>query len=148
MGHLHEFIVKICTNLETCWSVLSFAVVRWGTGVVSKDANKLNALMMTAGAVLGSQLVNLEEVVEQRLPPEPEPDPKLLIQRMIEEVGASHCLRNGLESTLSGHFISCSSVSLLVTWISVDITALIITVIYRANIQSILLLFLAFVLWL
>lgn len=69
MGHLHEFIEKICTNLETCWSVLSFAVVRWGTGVVSKDANKLNALMMTAGAVLGSQLVNLEEVVEQRLPP-------------------------------------------------------------------------------
>ena len=38
------------------------------TGIKAKDGNRLNRLIRKAGSVVGSQLVTLEELVEQRMP--------------------------------------------------------------------------------
>ena len=39
----------------------------WGAGIEAKDANRLNKLIKNVGSVVGSGLVTLEEVVEDRL---------------------------------------------------------------------------------
>ena len=44
-----------------------FAVVCWATEIKANDANRLNKLIRKAGSVVGSGLVTLEEVVEQRM---------------------------------------------------------------------------------
>ena len=46
-------------------STIFFAVVSWGAGIKAKDANRLNKLFKKARFVVGSELVTLEEVVEQ-----------------------------------------------------------------------------------
>ena len=47
-------------------STVFFAVVSWGVGIKAKDANRLNKLREKAGSVVGSELVTLEEVAEDR----------------------------------------------------------------------------------
>lgn len=48
-------------------STILFAVVSWGAGIKAKDANKLRKLIRKAESVVGSKLVTLEEVVEDRI---------------------------------------------------------------------------------
>ena len=48
-------------------STIFFAVVSWGVGIRTKDANRLNKLIKKAESVVGSQLVTVEEVVEERM---------------------------------------------------------------------------------
>ena len=48
-------------------STIFFTVVSWGAGIKAKDANRLNKLIKKAGSVVGSELVTLEEVVEDRM---------------------------------------------------------------------------------
>ena len=48
-------------------STIFFAVVSWGAGIKAKDANKLKKLIKKAESVVGSKLVTLEEVVEDRM---------------------------------------------------------------------------------
>ena len=48
-------------------STIFFAVVSWGAGIKAKDANRLNKLIKKAGSVVGSKLVTLEEVAEDRM---------------------------------------------------------------------------------
>ena len=48
-------------------STIFFAVVSWGAGIRTKDANRLNKLIKKAKSVVGSQLVTVEEVVEERM---------------------------------------------------------------------------------
>ena len=48
-------------------STIFFTVVSWGAGIKAKDANRLNKLIKRAGSVVGSKLVTLEEVVEDRM---------------------------------------------------------------------------------
>ena len=48
-------------------STIFFAVVSWGAGIKAKDANRLNKLIKKAGSVVGSELITLEEVVEDRM---------------------------------------------------------------------------------
>ncbi|KAK0148535.1 putative RNA-directed DNA polymerase from transposon BS [Merluccius polli] len=48
-------------------STIFFAVVSWGAGIRTKDANRLNKLIKKAESVVGSQLVTVEEVVEERM---------------------------------------------------------------------------------
>ena len=48
-------------------STFSFAVVSWGVGIKSKDANRLNKLIKKAESVVGSKLVTLEEVADDRM---------------------------------------------------------------------------------
>ena len=47
-------------------STIFFPVVSWGAGIKVKDANRLNELKKT-GSVVGSELVTLVEVVEDRM---------------------------------------------------------------------------------
>lgn len=47
-------------------SSIFFAVGSWGAGIKAKDANRLNKLIRKAESVVGSKLVTLEEVVEDR----------------------------------------------------------------------------------
>ena len=42
-------------------------MVFWGAGIKAKDNNSLNKLIKKAGSVVGSELVTLEEVVEDRM---------------------------------------------------------------------------------
>jgi len=48
-------------------STIFFAAVSWGAGIKAKDANRLNKLIKKAESVVGSKLVTLEEVVEERM---------------------------------------------------------------------------------
>ena len=48
-------------------STIFFAAVSWGVGIKGKAANRLNKLIRKAESVVGSKLVNLEEVVEDRM---------------------------------------------------------------------------------
>lgn len=47
-------------------------MAHWATGITWKEASRLNELMRPAGPAVGSQLVTLEEAVEQTLPTTPE----------------------------------------------------------------------------
>lgn len=47
-------------------STIFYAVVCWGEGIKAKDTNRLNKLINKAGSVIGSKLVTLEEVAEDR----------------------------------------------------------------------------------
>ena len=47
-------------------STVFFAVVSWGAGIKAKDTNRLNKGIKNAGSVVGSKLVTLEEVAEDR----------------------------------------------------------------------------------
>ena len=42
-------------------------MVSWGAGIKAKDANRLNKLIKKAESVVGSKLVTLEEVAENRM---------------------------------------------------------------------------------
>ncbi len=48
-------------------STIFYAMVCWGGGIKAKDANRLNELIKEAGSVIGSKLVTLEEVAEDRM---------------------------------------------------------------------------------
>ena len=48
-------------------STIFFAMVSRGAGIKTKDANRLNKLIKKAGSVVGSKLVTLEEVAEDRM---------------------------------------------------------------------------------
>ena len=48
-------------------STIFFAAVSWGAGIKAKDANRLNKLVRKAESVVGSKLITLEEVVEDRM---------------------------------------------------------------------------------
>ena len=59
-------ILRLLTSLGL-QSIACCYMVYWGGGIKAKDANKLNKLIKKAGKVIGSKLVTLEEVVEERL---------------------------------------------------------------------------------
>lgn len=48
-------------------STVSYAVVCWGVDIKVKFASRLNKLIKKAVSVIGSRLVMLEEVVEDRM---------------------------------------------------------------------------------
>ena len=67
---LRSFNVLNRMLLTFCQSVVAtilFTVVSRGVGIKAKDADRLNKLIRKAGSVVGSKLVTLEEVAEDRM---------------------------------------------------------------------------------
>ncbi|XP_059209473.1 immunoglobulin lambda-like polypeptide 1 [Centropristis striata] len=61
------FTIPIFGIQSVVASTIFFAVVSWGVGIKARDANRLNKLIRKAESVVGSKLVTLEEVVEDRM---------------------------------------------------------------------------------
>ena len=58
---------NVCYRMLQMFSQSVFAVVSWGAGIKVKDANRLKKLIKKVESVVGSKLVTLEEVAEDRM---------------------------------------------------------------------------------
>ena len=58
---------NVCNWMLQMFYQSVFAVVSWDAGIKAKDANRLNKLIKKVESVVGSKLVTLEEVAEDRM---------------------------------------------------------------------------------